>query len=89
MRFVDSSRSGSVIATFTLYFRGIDSFQMLLLQESIQDDQYLGKLKIIGANATFISTIGVYSKLGLKCSHDVLCYIVYHRALLLLLENNV
>ena len=51
-------RKGSVIATFTLSFAGIDSFQLLLLQDAISDDKYIGKLKIISSNSTFLAAVG-------------------------------
>ena len=51
-------RQGSVIATFVLYFSGLDSFQLLLLQDSIEIDKYIGKLAIIGSNSTYNTTIG-------------------------------
>eukprot|EP00794_Sanderia_malayensis_P015286 gene15286-16863_t len=54
---VESLKQGSVIATFTLFFSSLDSFQVLLLQDSIENDKYLGKLKITGFNNTYNTTI--------------------------------
>ena len=46
------------MATFTLYFTGLDSFQMLLLQDAVEEDKYIGKLKIISSNNSFQSELG-------------------------------
>ena len=46
------------MATFTLYFTGLDSFQMLLLQDAVEEDKYIGKLKILSSNDSLTSKLG-------------------------------
>ncbi|XP_065061366.1 uncharacterized protein LOC135688444 isoform X2 [Rhopilema esculentum] len=49
---------GSVIASFTLYFTALDSFQALFLMDAIDNDHYLGKLPIVeNKTASFSSPI--------------------------------
>ncbi|XP_065060769.1 uncharacterized protein LOC135688019 isoform X3 [Rhopilema esculentum] len=51
-------RKGSVIASFTLYFNALDSFQALFLMDAIDNDHYLGKLPIVeNKTASFSSPI--------------------------------
>lgn len=40
-------RENSTIVTLNISFTGLDSSQMLLLQDSLENDNYLGKMKII------------------------------------------
>lgn len=56
--FINPFREGSIVMSVTLHFVGIDSFQMLLIQDAIHDDKYIGKLKIISSNTTFASITG-------------------------------
>ena len=41
-----------MIASFTLYFNALDSFQALFLMDSINVDNYLSKLPIVSNNQT-------------------------------------
>ena len=54
---------GSVIASFTLNFTALDSFQALFLMDAIDNDYYLGKLPIVRNKTTsFSSPTGRYPK---------------------------
>ena len=53
-----------MIASFTLYFTALDSFQALFLMDAIDNDRYLGKLPIVGnKTANFSSSTGRYPKM--------------------------
>ncbi|XP_065061575.1 uncharacterized protein LOC135688582 isoform X2 [Rhopilema esculentum] len=54
---INTLSNGSIVATFTLYFTGLDSFQMLLLQDAVKEDKYIGKLKILSSNDSLTSTL--------------------------------
>ncbi|XP_065060766.1 uncharacterized protein LOC135688018 [Rhopilema esculentum] len=55
---LESLSEGSVIASFTLHFTALDSFQALFLMDAIDNDHYLGKLPIVeNKTASFSSPI--------------------------------
>ena len=41
------NRPGSVVANFTIYYSGFDSYQFVLLQDSIDVDHSIGKLELM------------------------------------------
>ena len=41
-----------MVASFTLYFTALDSFQTLFLMDSVNVDHYLGKLPVVQSNQT-------------------------------------
>ena len=47
-----------------MFFNGLDSFQMLLLQDSTEKDKYFVKLKIIGEASRYKTSLGKLSSTG-------------------------
>lgn len=45
-------RKGSVVASFTLYFNALDSFQVLFLMDAVDVDHTLGKMPVVQSNQT-------------------------------------
>eukprot|EP00112_Aurelia_sp_Birch-Aquarium-sp1_P017994 Seg423.2 transcript_id=Seg423.2/GoldUCD/mRNA.D3Y31 product="hypothetical protein" protein_id=Seg423.2/GoldUCD/D3Y31 len=53
----------STIVTLNISFTGLDSSQMLLLQDSLENDNYLGKMKIIYSLQTqYETSLGAFKK---------------------------
>jgi len=65
-----SNRPGSVIANFTIYYSGFDSYQFVLLQDSIDVDHSIGKLDIMPYPSQY--AIGPNGNYHIFCSLFVL-----------------
>ena len=61
-------RPGSVIANFTIYYNGFDSYQFVLLQDVIDVDKSIGKLDLMPYPTSF--QLGPNGEIRCFCSES-------------------